>query len=62
MRTPGGQLAGSEFRLIDGRYLVYISPDGTLTANTYDAQGRVARMCFTVEVPDGRLLQRTDAL
>jgi serine/threonine-protein kinase len=42
--TPGGQLAGSEFRLIDGRYLVYISPDGVLTGARFD--------------PDTRLVQR----
>jgi GTP pyrophosphokinase len=30
---------------------------GVQSQSARDAQGRVARMCFTVEVPDGRLLQ-----
>jgi serine/threonine-protein kinase len=41
--TPGGQLAGSEFRLIDGRYLVYISPDGVLTAARFDPETRLVQ-------------------
>ena len=34
--TPGPALAGSDFRLIDGRYLVFIDPDGVLSAARYD--------------------------
>ncbi len=40
VRTTGGQpsapLAGSSFRLVDGRYLVYESPQGELRAAPYD--------------------------
>ncbi len=41
--TPGGPLAGSEFRLIDGRYLVFISPDGVLSAAHYDPETHLAQ-------------------
>ncbi len=40
--TPGGPLAGSEFRLIDGRYLVFISPNGVLSATQYDPTTHLA--------------------
>ena len=39
--TPGGPLAGSEFRLIDGRYIVFISPDGVLTGARFDPETRL---------------------
>jgi len=35
--AKGTQLAGSNFTLVDGRYLVYISLDGDLRAAEYDA-------------------------
>jgi eukaryotic-like serine/threonine-protein kinase len=41
--TPGGPLAGSEFRLIDERYLVYISPDGVLTGARFDPTTRLVQ-------------------
>ncbi len=40
--TPGASLAGSEFRLIDGRYLVFINPDGVLSAARYDPETHLA--------------------
>jgi eukaryotic-like serine/threonine-protein kinase len=41
--TRGGPLAGSEFRLIDGRYLVFISPDGVLSGARYDPVTHLAQ-------------------
>jgi len=45
--SPGGLLAGSAFRVVDRRYLVYLALDGSLLAARYDpaahmAQGSVA--------------------
>jgi hypothetical protein len=34
--SPGSAVGGSTFRLVDGRYLVYISLDGELRAAPYD--------------------------
>ncbi|MBL0178488.1 MAG: serine/threonine-protein kinase [Gemmatimonadetes bacterium] len=41
--TPGGPLAGSEFRIIDERYLVFISPDGVLTGANFDPETRLVQ-------------------
>jgi len=40
--TAGELLAGSAFSLIDGRYLVYLTSNGTLVAARYDAEKRLA--------------------
>jgi serine/threonine-protein kinase len=34
--TPGSAVAGSAFRLVDGRYLAYVAMDGSLLAARYD--------------------------
>jgi len=34
--TPGGPLEGTAFRVVDKRYIVYSSPDGSLVAARYD--------------------------
>lgn len=41
--TPGGPLGGSEYRLIDGTYLVFISPDGVLSAARYNPKTHLAQ-------------------
>jgi serine/threonine-protein kinase len=41
--TPGGPLAGSDFRLIDGRYMVFISPDGVVSAARYDPESSLVQ-------------------
>ncbi len=41
--TPGGPLAGSEFRLIDRHYLVFISAEGVLSAARYDPATHLAQ-------------------
>ena len=41
--TPGGPLAGTEFRLIDGRYLIFISPDGVLSGARFDPETRLVQ-------------------
>ena len=38
--TNAGYAQGSDFRLVDGRYLVYLTTDGELTAAPYDAKTR----------------------
>jgi serine/threonine-protein kinase len=57
MRTPAegrtdtatGSLLGSAFRMVDDRYLVYMSLDGDLRATTFDAaSGRVGRSATVV--------------
>ncbi|HET9132826.1 MAG TPA: protein kinase [Gemmatimonadales bacterium] len=40
--TPGGPIAGTEFRLVDGTYLVFLTPDGMLSAARYDPATRTA--------------------
>jgi len=40
--TPGSPVAGSEFRIIDGRYLIFISPDGVLSGARYDPETHLA--------------------
>ena len=40
--TAGELLAGSSFTLVDGRYLVYLTSNGTLVAARYDAEKRLA--------------------
>jgi eukaryotic-like serine/threonine-protein kinase len=34
--TAGGPISGSDFRLIDGRYLIFVSPEGVLSGARYD--------------------------
>jgi serine/threonine-protein kinase len=47
--TASGSLTGSAFRVVDGRYLVYMSLDGDLRATTFDAaSGRVGRSATVV--------------
>jgi len=47
--TAGTQLAGSSFRVVDGRYLVYISLEGDLRAASFDAaSGRAGRSATLV--------------
>jgi hypothetical protein len=36
--TPAGLARGSDFRLVDDRYVVYVSPSGELSAASYDAK------------------------
>jgi hypothetical protein len=38
--TNARSLQGSDFRLVDGRYMVYVSSAGELSAATYDAKTR----------------------
>ncbi len=40
--SAGELLAGSSFTLVDGRYLVYLTSNGTLVAARYDAEKRLA--------------------
>jgi eukaryotic-like serine/threonine-protein kinase len=40
--TPGSPIAGTEFRLVDGTHLVFLSPDGMLSAARYDPATHVA--------------------
>jgi hypothetical protein len=40
--TAGELLSGSAFSLVDGRYLVYLTSNGTLVAARYDAEKRLA--------------------
>ncbi len=47
--TPGGPLAGSEFRLIEGQYLVFISSDGVLSAARYDAATHLAQRVVALQ-------------
>jgi hypothetical protein len=47
--TASGPLLGSAFRVVDGRYLVYMSLDGDLRATTFDAaSGRTGRSVTVV--------------
>ena len=39
--TPGGLAEGTDFRLVEGKYLVYVSVAGDLSAASYDAKSRV---------------------
>ena len=39
--TPSGLANGSDFRLVDDRYLVYVSSSGDLSAASYDAKSSV---------------------
>ncbi|MFL5619862.1 MAG: hypothetical protein ACJ79A_15890 [Gemmatimonadaceae bacterium] len=39
--TPGGPAQGTDFRLVDDRYLVYVSAAGDLSAASYDAKTRM---------------------
>jgi serine/threonine-protein kinase len=41
--TPGGPLTGSGFRLVEGRYLVFISADGVLSAARFDPETHLAQ-------------------
>jgi eukaryotic-like serine/threonine-protein kinase len=41
--TPGGPLTGSGFRVIDGRYLIFMSPDGVLSGARYDRDTHLAQ-------------------
>jgi hypothetical protein len=40
--SPGNPLGGTAFRLVDGRYLVYLSIDGSLLAAGYDRSTHLA--------------------
>jgi eukaryotic-like serine/threonine-protein kinase len=40
--SPGSPIAGTEFRLVDDQYLVFLTPDGTLSAARYDATSHTA--------------------
>ena len=40
--ATGKVVAGSSFRLVDNRYLVYLAPDGALVAAKYDAASHTA--------------------
>jgi hypothetical protein len=46
--TVGGPLNGSAFRLVEGRYLVYVSPDGDLRAAPYDRKQHLAGRSVTL--------------
>ena len=46
--TGSAVVAGSDFRLISDRYLVYLSPDGDIRATTYDRPRRVAGRSVTL--------------
>ncbi|MEO7042188.1 MAG: protein kinase [Gemmatimonadaceae bacterium] len=46
--SPGGPLTGSAFHVVDGRYLVYLSPDGDLRAARYDAKRYLASKSVTL--------------
>jgi serine/threonine-protein kinase len=46
--SAGGPLTGSAFQLIDGHYLVYLSPDGDLRAAPYDVQRHIASKSVTL--------------
>ena len=45
---PGAEVPGSDFRLIDGRYLLYLSVDGDLRAATYDPVRHLAGRSVTM--------------
>ena len=46
--SVGGPLSGSAFRLVQGRYLVYVSPDGDLRAAPYDRTRHTAGRSVTL--------------
>ena len=46
--SPGSAIVGSTFRLVEGRYLVYLSLDGDLRAAPYDRKARLAGRCVTL--------------
>ncbi len=46
--SAGGPLNGSAFRLVQGRYLVYVSPDGDLRAAPYDRTRHTAGRSVTL--------------
>jgi eukaryotic-like serine/threonine-protein kinase len=39
--TPAGLAHGTDFRLVDGRYIVFVSPSGDLSAASFDVKTRV---------------------
>jgi hypothetical protein len=47
--SAGGPLNGSAFRLVEGRYLVYVSPDGDLRAAPYDRTRHTAGRSVTLQ-------------
>jgi serine/threonine-protein kinase len=46
--SAGGPLTGSAFHIVDGRYLVYFSPDGDLRAAPYDVKRHLASKPVTL--------------
>jgi serine/threonine-protein kinase len=46
--SPGSAIVGSTFRLVEGRYLVYLSLDGDLRAAPYDRKARLAGRSVTL--------------
>jgi serine/threonine-protein kinase len=46
--SPGGLLAGSAFRVVDGHYLVYLAVDGSLLAARYDPATHLAQRSVTL--------------
>jgi hypothetical protein len=46
--SPGGLLAGSAFRVVDRRYLIYVSADGSLLAARYDPTTHMAYRSVTL--------------
>ncbi|HEY6061698.1 MAG TPA: protein kinase [Gemmatimonadales bacterium] len=47
--SAGGPLNGSAFRLVQGDYLVYVSPDGDLRAAPYDRKRHLAGRSVTLQ-------------
>lgn len=46
--SPGAALAGTSFRVVDGRYLMYVSPDGDVRAAPYDAKAHLVGRSVTI--------------
>jgi hypothetical protein len=46
--SPGSAIVGSTFRLVESRYLVYLSLDGDLRAAPYDRKARLAGRSVTL--------------
>jgi eukaryotic-like serine/threonine-protein kinase len=46
--SPGAQLSGSAFRVLDRRYLVYLAVDGSLLASRYDPATHMAYRSVTL--------------
>jgi eukaryotic-like serine/threonine-protein kinase len=46
--SEGAAIAGTAFRVLEGRFLVYLSPDGDLRAAPYDRKRHLARRSVTL--------------